>query len=371
MELVGKSGGEESTRELLEAQIQVWHHAYNFVTSMAVKAAVELGLPDAVQAHGGPISLPELTSALGIPQPKAQHFHRLLRVIVNSGYLSLHKPPRAHANDHHQEVSRYSLTTAGRLLTRDNPYKAGAYLRMVMAPLLMDPYQSMATWLKSDREGTTPFSEAHGGKEAWEFMAAEPEFAGLFNEAMGGDSRLIAELVVKDGRNAFQGVRSLVDVGGGTGYLAKAIAAAFPHVDCTVLDLPHVVSGLEGGGGNLKYVAGDMFVHVPEADAVILKWVLHDWSDEECVRILEKAKAAVSSKGRLGKVMVIEMVVGNQSLDEKSVGVQYGFDMGMMISVTGKERDEEELAKLFFQAGFTSYHINPILGTRALIEVYP
>ncbi|CAI0458434.1 unnamed protein product [Linum tenue] len=88
---------------------------------------------------------------------------------------------------------------------------------------------------------------------------------------MARDSCMIAELVVKEGRSAFEGVGSLVDVAGGTGNMAKAVAKAFPGMSCTVLDLPHVVSGLEDGGNNVKYVAGDMFESIPAADAVLLK----------------------------------------------------------------------------------------------------
>ncbi|CAI0552786.1 unnamed protein product [Linum tenue] len=107
----------------------------------------------------------------------------------------------------------------------------------------------------------------------WEYVASDPEFSNLFNDAMARDSGLIAELVVKEGKSAFDGVVSLVDVAGGTGNMAKAIAEAFPEMTCTVLDLPHVLSGLEDGG-NVKYVAGDMFESIPAADAVLLKVLL-------------------------------------------------------------------------------------------------
>ncbi|CAI0458420.1 unnamed protein product [Linum tenue] len=340
----------DNTSSLLQAQSHIWHHAFNFVTSMSLKCAVQLGLPEAVQAHSGPISLPELISALSLPPAKAPYLHRLLRLVAHSGFLSLHNK----LND----VERYSLTPAGQLLLSDNPYNAGSLLLAVLDPVLTEPFHRMSAWFRSenDDDGTTPFSATHGGKMVWEYMAMEPEFATLFNDAMARDSCLIAEVVVKEGRSAFEGVGSLVDVAGGTGNMAKALAKAFPGMSCTVLDLPHVVSGLEDGGNNVKYVAGDMFESIPAADAVLLK----------------KCRTAVTGEGKAaGQVIIIDMVLGNQSLDEKLRGVQYAFDMEMMVSLTGKERTEEEFAKLFFDAGFSSYHINPILGTRALIQVYP
>ncbi|KAL0361433.1 UNVERIFIED_CONTAM: Trans-resveratrol di-O-methyltransferase [Sesamum radiatum] len=78
-------------------------------------------------------------------------------------------------------------------------------------------------------------------------------------------------------------------MGGGTGSLAKAIAEAFPQIHCTVLDLAPVVAGLEGRR-NLKYMVGDMFHYIPSSDAVLLEWIMHNWSDEECVQILKNVK---------------------------------------------------------------------------------
>ncbi|KAI5019498.1 hypothetical protein ZWY2020_044386 [Hordeum vulgare] len=62
----------------------------------------------------------------------------------------------------------------------------------------------------------------------------------------------------------------MVDVGGGTGVIAKAIEGAFPHVKCNVLDLPHVIAEAPTDG-EVRFVVGDMFEHIPPADAVLLK----------------------------------------------------------------------------------------------------
>lgn len=101
------------------------------------------------------------------------------------------------------------------------------------------------------------------------------------------------------------------------------------------------------------------------------QWLLHDWSDENCVKILKQCREAIVSKDKKGKVIIIEMVIGNQNWDEKSTETQLFFDMELMVCIFGRERDEKEWAKLFFDAGFSNYKINPINGLRALIEVYP
>ena len=89
-------------------------------------------------------------------------------------------------------------------------------------------------------------------------------------QGMASDDRLVTIVLIRECKEAFKGLNSLVDVGGGTGNMANAIADAFPLMECTVFDLPHVVAGLQGNG-NLKYVGGDMFEAVPAADAVLLK----------------------------------------------------------------------------------------------------
>ena len=98
---------------------------------------------------------------------------------------------------------------------------------------------------------------------------------------------------------------------------------------------------------------------------------MHDWNDEECVKILKQCKAAVTENGRKGKVIIIDMVIKNQNEDEKSIETQLFFDMLMMQLVTGRERNEKEWANLFLNADFRDYKITPILGLRSLIEVYP
>jgi len=85
-------------------------------------------------------------------------------------------------------------------------------------------------------------------------------------------NRFVMDVLVRDHRDVFRGLTSLVDVGGGSGGSARAIAAALPHVRCSILELPHVVASVpQGERGGVEFVAGDMFENVPKADAVLLK----------------------------------------------------------------------------------------------------
>lgn len=70
----------------------------------------------------------------------------------------------------------------------------------------------------------------------WDFCAQNPRFDRVFNEGMVSDSQMM-RLALKDCGEVFEGLNSLVDVGGGTEIIAKTILEAFPHLKCTVLDL--------------------------------------------------------------------------------------------------------------------------------------
>ncbi|WVY89644.1 hypothetical protein V8G54_035158 [Vigna mungo] len=98
--------------------------------------------------------------------------------------------------------------------------------------------------------------------------------------------------------------------------------------------------------------------------------ILHDWNDEECVRILKKCKEAISKKGKEGKVIIIDMVMDNEVKDEEYVETQLFFDMLMMVLVKGKERNEKEWVRLFSSVGFNNYTITPVLGSRSLIQIF-
>ncbi|KAJ7947039.1 O-methyltransferase [Quillaja saponaria] len=102
----------------------------------------------------------------------------------------------------------------------------------------------------------------------WDFISQNPEARKQFDETMERDSKVIS-LALCDCKSVFEGLDSIVEVGGGTGTVAKVVSEAFPHLKYTMLDLPYVVANLTGSE-NLNYMGGDMFQAIPPADAVLL-----------------------------------------------------------------------------------------------------
>lgn len=102
-----------------------------------------------------------------------------------------------------------------------------------------------------------------------------------------------------------------------------------------------------------------------------LQWILHDWSDEDCVKILRNCKKAIPAKENGGKVIIIDIVMESQQDDKNTEEAQICLDMQMLVLYNAKERTEKEWTSLFWEAGFSGYKIFHILGSRSLIEVYP
>ena len=104
----------------------------------------------------------------------------------------------------------------------------------------------------------------------------------------------------------------------------------------------------------------------------MLQWILHDWSDDHCVKILQRCKEAIPSKDEGGKIIIIDMVVKINHENVNYSNSQLLIDMLMMnLNIGGKERTEDQWKSLFKSAGLGEYKIFTMLGPRSVIEVYP
>ncbi|KAG8068026.1 hypothetical protein GUJ93_ZPchr0005g16322 [Zizania palustris] len=263
----------------------------------------------------------------------------------------------------------YTLTPLSRLLVGSS--NLVPFMSMLLHPTIVTPFLGIGQWFQNELppDQCCVFKQTHG-ESFWELTGHDTAFDAAFNEAMVSDSNFIMDIIIKEHGEVFQGISSLVDVAGGLGGAAQAISKAFPEVKCSVLDLGHVVAKAPSGT-LVEYVTGDMFESVPPANAVLLKWVLHDWSHNECVKIMKNCRKAIPSRNVGGKVIIIDIVVAADSSDEKKRELQALFDVCLMFLSNGIEREEHEWNKVFLEAGFSSYKIMSVLGFRSIIEVYP
>ncbi|MED6200559.1 hypothetical protein PIB30_086391 [Stylosanthes scabra] len=356
--------GANNEELLFEAQTHLHYYTFHFLGSLCLKAAIQLGIPDIIHNHGNPITIPELALALNIDSNKSSYLYRLMRFLVHAGFFVTTK---IDGGKEEEGIMGYDLTPSSRLLLKNNVPTLSPFVQAMLNHSILHSPEFLAEWFHSSSD-LTPFHTAHG-MSFWDYTSQNKEFNGLFSEAMISDSGM-AKLVIKDFKSVFEGLKSMVDVGGGKGGMARLISESVPGLQCTVLDLPHVVQNLQDTN-NLKFVGGDMFEAIPPADAILLKLVLHCLNDEDCGKVLKKCREAISSKGKEGKVIIIDIVINEKDDKHELAEAKLYFDMLMMTLLPGREREEKEWEKLFLEAGFSHYKITPIFGTRSLIQVYP
>ena len=118
-------------------------------------------------------------------------------------------------------------------------------------------------------------------------------------------------------------------------------------------------------GERCEIVGGSFFDAVPEgADAYLLKAVLHDWEDDDALRILARCRAAIPAHGAL---LVVERDLGapNENADAKLS------DLNMMVGVDGRERTRDEFAELLARGGFALQSAAPSAIGLSVFEAHP
>jgi O-methyltransferase domain/Dimerisation domain len=258
----------------------------------------------------------------------------------------------------------FALTEMGALLRSDHPQSLKAVARLAEGPQHYAIWKHLPAMVREGKQNGFLREFARG---AFEHTRHDADYAERFNDAMSNYSVAQSALVLEALRNLdFSGFRTLCDVAGGQGYLMCALLHAYPHTSGIVLDLPAVVNerdkrwasklGLED---RCRYVGGDMFKEVPSADAYILKLILHDWNDDECIEILSNIREAATGRAH---VFIAEHVVSGPNIAHFSKL----YDIHMMCWGSGQERTEAEYLRLLEKAGWrpagSYYPDNRLMG---------
>jgi hypothetical protein len=297
---------------------------WGFFPAQVLQTLAALGVPDALAA--GPLATDALGERTGT-DPDA--LHRLLRAASGLGLL-----------DH--DGHRWSLTPDGTLLVGGAPGSVGNLARLFCGDAVWRAWGELEWSVRTGR----PSLERLTGRSAFEHLAADPALLAVFTEAMAEATRAAAPGVVAC--CDLDGVRTIVDVGGGNGTLLAAFLDAHPALRATLLDTPDTVAGRTDLPDRATAVAGDFFTCVPTADAHVLKSVIHDWDDERSVAILTRVREAMPPHGRLFLVepVLAETVAG---LAEQRVTVMS--DLNMLVCTGGRERTRAEFTALLDAAG--------------------
>ena len=316
--------------------------------SNAISAAAHFRIADHLES--GPKSPKELASLTGTQE---QPLYRLLRANASVGVFT------------ELEDGRFAQTPLSEpLRTNARPCVRN------MAMMLTDDWHIRA-WeqLPWCVETGKPASYKLNGMPMFDWMGQHPEKTINFNNAMTDMSSGDAGAVVQS--YDFSHFEHIVDVAGGHGTLLAAILEQATKSRGTLFDMPHVIEGAKKAGildpfaGRCTLQAGSFFESVPQAaDAYIMKYIIHDWYDPECSKILGNCRKGIRPGGRL---LVVDQVVpgGNEP------GVSKLMDLEMLVLPGGMERTEQQFRDLFAASGFRLERIIPTPGIQCIIEGAP
>lgn len=245
---------------LLRGHAEAWLLMYGFADSMVLKCAVDLHVADTIHSHGRPITLSQI--ALGIPDTPSKNIEYLARFMR---YLVHKKIFTAHRSSDGGETL-YGLNPTSACMLRDSKLTLVPMILFTTDSFRGTPWYSLSQCIK---HGGSAFKKAHG-REFFDFASKTTEFNDKFNDAMKSLAKIMLGNFLSVYKDELSSIGSLVDVGGGTGWVIAEIVKSYPHIRGTNFDLPHVIATAPEYDG-VHHVGGDMFEAIPKADAVITK----------------------------------------------------------------------------------------------------
>jgi hypothetical protein len=320
-------GGPESTQLTLPGLVTTAERSMTVIHG--VRAAIELDIAEYLAA--GPLDIHDLANRANADTAS---LFRLLRALETVGVF--------------KQVSarRFANTPDSELLRRDVPGSLWVRARAAFDCGLFEAYLGLP---QSIRTGRNAFEHVHACN-LWEFLNRDPVRASLFDRYMGGEHENITPAVTA----AFDWskFRLIADIGGGLGAQLVDILEASPDSTGVLFDQPDVVARA-APHKRMECAAGSFFVNPPaNADAYILRSVIHDWSDAEALTILKNLHAAAKPDSRL---CLVERIIPETFEFAPSKWA----DLNMLALTGGQERTAAEYRELLENAGFDIEQIIP------------
>lgn len=255
---------------------------------------------------------------------------------------------------------RFAHTPLSLLMRSHHPQSQLGVARLTSAS------ESNKPWLTALGEVLRAGRPAHArnGGDVFTLLAANPDLARIFDEAMSAKSRIDIAGILK--AYDFRAFGSIADIGGGRGHLIRAVLGAAPEAQGVLFDLPHSVEPQRAiSTPRLRLQAGDFFKDsLPACDAYLLMNVIHDWSDEKAVEILKSVRKAAPYRAKL---LLLETLMP----DRPSPSLAVLLDMTMLASTGGRERNQAQYEALLKAGGFKLDRVIPTESGMSILEATP
>lgn len=328
---------------------------YGHWNSRILEAGVTLGVFDEF-VDGSAKSADALATTIGA---NATMLYRLLRAMANLGLLV------------EADFNAFTLSPLGGLFQASHP--SG----MRSLALLEGNRTHRAGWnhlVEMIRAGRQDGAQVEFGVTLWEMMRRDPQYGRIFQDAMSTFSKgEVGDVVeaLRLGDVDLSAVRTFCDIAGGLGTLLTALLSRYPDTLGTCVDLAEIA---EQGkkvrepnvANRLSFVAGDIFVSVPEADCYLLKNILHDWDDRECIAILSNARKRATGPRLL---LICEIVITPPGMPHYSKLL----DINMLCVANGRQRRAHEFQGLLAASGWELQsvvtapgHLTSVVAARAV-----
>ncbi|CAK8561798.1 unnamed protein product [Lathyrus sativus] len=323
------------------------HLSTSIVLPMALQSATELGVFDVLlkAGHDAQLSADEIASRLSCINPDApKMLDRILALLASHSIL------KCLVLQDEQKLGSfrrlYTMAPVARFFARDSDgVSLGPLLSLIVDKVFLASWPELKNAI---REGGVPFDRVYG-THAFEYPSLDSRFNQVFNTAMINHTKLVMKKILECYKG-FDNVKTLVDVGGGLGVNINLVTSKYPCIKGINFDLPHVVQHAPSYPG-VEHVGGDMFESVPNGGSIFMKWILHDWSDEHCLKLLKNCYDAIPDDG---KVIVLETLLSITPENGYASRYTSQFDVLMMTQhLGGKERTKEEFEDLATRAGFS------------------
>jgi hypothetical protein len=310
-----------------------------FWQSRALAVANELELADLLA--DGP--LPTDTLA-GRTKTDSASLFRLMRALESIGVFKQVSP------------GVFTNTPASECLRKSAPDSQSALVRTILS-VGYGQYEAWAALLGSIQTGKPGFDQIFGCS-AWEWYQRDPHIRSVFYETMQSVSAAVTPVVT----SSFDWGRFplIADIGGGIGDQLTDILNSYPSCRGILFDQPEVVASAIPHE-RVEPIEGDFFKNAPkDADAYILRRIIHDWADPEAMTILNNVRQAMKPDSLL---VLIEEVVPD--VPKPTFGLW--LDPHMLVMHGGQERTANEYRELFARSGFVLEQIVQTVSPVSLV----
>ena len=341
---------EQTAQAATVPPLALYQMASAHFVSHALALAAKLRLADFMK--DGPRRCEALAE---VTHTNAAALKRVMRLLVSAGVFN------------ETGGGEFELSSLGSFLRSDVPGSMRSMVILFSGEFIQKGWQELEYCV---RTGAPAFRKHSPDASAFTAMAADPEAAKIFDEAMATFAPQTSAAIVS--AYDFSKFKRIADIGGGNGALMIGILRANPALHGIVFDQPHAATSAReklkeaGLAARCEAIAGDFFGKIPSGcDAYMLKHVIHDWNDEQATAILRGCNAAMK---RGDTLLVVEGVYpGAIDQSEASRGAT-ATDVNMLVSTGGRQRSETEFRTLYQGAGFNLARIVPTPGRVSIME---